>query len=285
MKEIRQKANAKLNFTLDIVGKRDDGYHIMDMVMQAVDLYDDILIKTNKGPISLTCEGINLDSESNIAYKAAKAFFEETRINGGCEIEIKKRIPVGAGMGGGSADGAAVIDGLNRLYEANLSTEKLIQIGARVGADIPFCIVGGTARVQGIGEKVTSIEDCPSCFFVVAKPRAWVNTKQAFEDFDKIVVSKRPDTEEVIKSIKNGDILTAAEGFCNVFEQVIIIREAEDIKAFMRLCGGINPMMTGSGSAVFTTFLDEEKAVECYYKLSELSINAYICKPIKGTRQ
>ncbi|MEG0693478.1 MAG: 4-(cytidine 5'-diphospho)-2-C-methyl-D-erythritol kinase [Oscillospiraceae bacterium] len=284
MSSVKLLAPAKLNFSIDIVGVREDGYHLMSMVMQTVNLCDRVDIETNESnAIRIHCKGLLLDSEKdNIAYKAALEFFYATDIsNRGVTITIDKQIPSGAGMGGGSSDGAAVLIGLNILYNTNLSEEQLMQIGEKIGADIPFCIYGGTALVEGIGEKITPIADFPNCYVVVAKPAASVNSKSAFQAYDEGKITAHPDTQGLITLIKWQDILSATTKFCNVFEEVVNLGEMDYIKEQMSLFGGLHPMMTGSGSAVFSIFLEEDAALACYYSLCDQSIKAYICEPVK----
>ncbi len=284
MSSVILQAPAKLNFSIDIVGVREDGYHLMSMVMQTVNLCDRVKIETDDtNEIKIDCKGISLNSgKDNIAYKSASAFFDFNNIgNRGIIITIDKNIPSGAGMGGGSADGAAVLIGLNLLYNTCLFEENLMQIGEKVGADIPFCIYGGTALVEGIGEKITPLADFPHCYIVVAKPSASVNTKSAFKAYDDGKITKHPDTKGLIASIKWQDILTSTSMFCNVFEEVVELSEMDYIKKQMRLFNGLNPMMTGSGSAIFSVFLKEDDALSCYYNLCGQSIKAYICEPVK----
>ena len=284
MKSLKLRAPAKLNFSIDIVGVREDGYHLMKMIMQTVDLCDTITIEKNQQmSMKIHCKGLVLDSEKdNIAYKSAEHFFNVMGIvDRGVSISIEKQIPSGAGMGGGSADGAAVLVGLNILYEANLSEDELMKIGEQVGADIPFCIYGGTALVEGIGEKVTPISDFPHCHIVVAKPSVSVNTKAAFRAYDDGNITQHPDIQGLISAIKWQDILLATKKFCNVFEEVVDLSEMSYIKEQMSHHGGLRPMMTGSGSAIFSIFTKDEDALSCYYHLCEQDIKAYICQPIK----
>lgn len=284
MNSIVLDAPAKLNFSIDIVGVRDDGYHLMSMIMQTIDLCDRVKIEIDdSNEIKVNCKSLYLNSpKDNIAHKSATAFFDFNCITKrGIIITIDKHIPSGAGMGGGSADGAAVLIGLNLLYSTRLSEEQLMQIGEAVGADIPFCLYGGTALVEGIGEKVTSIANFPHCYIVVAKPSVSVNTKSAFKAYDDGKITNRPDTKGLIISIKWQDILTAATQFCNVFEEVVNIPEMDYIKDRMSSFNGLNPIMTGSGSAIFSVFLEEADALACYYSLCEDSIKTYICEPIR----
>ena len=182
---LRLKANAKINFCLDIIGVREDGYHLIESVMQSISLCDKVsLSKTRLNTIELNCPKINIPKEKNIAYKAAKAFLEEAGIDSGVRIKIKKNIPEQAGMGGASADAAAVIVGLNRLFKVGFSEQKLCEIGAKIGADVPFCIMGGTMLVRGIGEVLTELDNCADCHIVIVKGTQGVSTKEAYDAID-----------------------------------------------------------------------------------------------------
>lgn len=278
-------APAKLNLSLDVKRKLDNGYHEMEMIMQAVSIYDEITLEKNEsGGIKVECDvQVTLKSEENIAYKAAEAFFDYCNITKrNITIKILKQIPSQAGMGGGSADAAAVIVGLNKLYDQKLTLKKMMEIGETVGADVPFCLHGKTALVQGIGDIITQIDDFPDCYFVVAKPVCSISTKEAFKLIDNGDLKKRPNTEYIADMIRFKDIKAATDSFVNVFEEVTENKEINEIKKLMCEYGGMTPIMTGSGSAVFCTFLNEEEAVECYYKLSDSGIKTYVCNPIQS---
>lgn len=284
MKQIIVNAPAKINISLDIVGLRDDNYHLMKMVMQTIDLYDIIHIKENiENQIKLLSNKntIPLD-KTNIAYKAADAFYNYTNIKkSGVIIEIEKNIPFGAGLGGGSADGAGVLAGLNRLYKTNLSNEELIQIGEKVGADIPFCLIGGTALVEGIGEKITKIKDMPECYIVIVKPTESINTKLAFMIYDNMKDIIHPNTSNVLEGIEKQDIKKISDNMVNVFEQTIKLESVEQIKTIMKKNDALKAIMTGSGSAVFGLFIDREKANKCLKKIKDLNYETFLCCPIK----
>ncbi len=193
---------------------------------------------------------------------------------------IEKNIPFGAGLGGGSADGAGVLVALNELHQTNLSTDEMIEIGQSVGADIPFCFIGGTALVEGIGEKITKVEDMPMCHIVVAKPVEGINTKLAFMTYDNMTNIKHPDTKMMLKSIKVQDINQISNHMVNVFEQTIQLSSIETIKSTMTNHGALGAMMTGSGSAVFGVFTNQLKAEHCLKKLKHLGFESFLCEPI-----
>lgn len=258
------KAYSKINYSLDIVGKREDNYHLLEMVMQTVDLFDTVDVSLCRSGINLFCDKKYIPcNEKNIAYKAAKAFIEETGYTGGVSIKIKKKIPVGAGMAGGSADGAAVIKGLNTLTGANLSREKMLKIGAGTGADIPFCLTGGTALVKGIGEVVIPIENRIDPVIAVAKPVFGINTASAFKKVKIERIRTHPDTKGIIKAIENANCRDAAKKMKNVLENVLSGREKRDIFEIKRSFtenGSWGAVMTGSGSTVFGIFENEKTA-------------------------
>lgn len=256
MNKIVLEAAAKLNLSLDITGIRQDGYHLLDSVMQSISLYDRVALVKKDFGITLDVDNPKIPKDSkNTAYKSAEAFFEDTGISGGVDIFIEKSIPSEAGMGGGSADAAAVILGLNELYETKLSVEKLKEIGLKVGADVPFCIVGGTARVRGIGEVVEPLPSLISPRFVVAMPKdKGISTKEAYKRYDKTGVLKRPDTEKLLKELKDDKIPVFSEYMYNVLEEIAFLNEIKEIKEELLNYGAVNAMMTGSGAAVFGIF-------------------------------
>ena len=265
-----EKAYAKLNLTLDVISKRDDGYHNLEMIMQSVSLCDSVSVRIGcGGGITLVSNlGYIPKDERNIAVKAAMAFFEATGVkNDGVAIVLEKRIPSCAGLAGGSSDGAAVLRLMNRLYGTGLSREELCKIGVKVGADVPFCIVGGTALARGRGEILADIEPLRNVFFVLCKPKRGMSTKSVFEKLCIDDITRRPDTTEVLDAIQRADIRGMASGMCNVLEE-IVERECDDIARIKNLLGengAQKTMMTGSGSTVFGVFdskRDGEKAFE-----------------------
>lgn len=277
------KAYAKVNLMLDILGTLPNGYHNLWMIMQSVSLYDTVTVtKNDSGKITITCnkEGIPTD-EKNIAYKAARAFFEETQIeNCGICIDIEKAIPSEAGLAGGSADGAAVIKALNELFGANLTERELCRIGKKVGADIPFCIVGGTCLAQNIGDVVSPLEDIPECFFVLAKPQMGVSTKEAYESFDNASYIRKPKREKMLIAAANGDFDEMCRLSANVFEQVIEVPERVEIKKIMRKHNAKLSLMSGSGPTVYGIFENKEDAESCAEKLKAITKDVFIATPV-----
>ncbi len=284
--KVRLKAYAKINLGLDVIGRREDGYHLLETVMQSVDIYDTVSVcRSSNAGITVKCSGLSIPQEKNIAYKAAAAFFKAVGLpeNTGVSIKIIKRIPSQAGMGGGSSDAAATLVALNRIFKTKLSEAELCSIGEKVGADIPFCICGGTRLVRGIGEIITKLDDCADCYFVIAKGNDGVSTKEAYERVDsaKGLISLR--VEKVIEALSKGDFDALKGKLVNVFEQCTKIKDVEDIKKILLECGADEASMTGSGSAVFGIFTNKGQARECERKLKEMYPFACIARPsIKG---
>lgn len=280
MNRITLRAAAKLNFSLDILGKREDGYHLMDMVMQTVDLYDEIAIEAGDGiRVSADAPGVP-EGPGNIAWKAADAFFRETGLPCGAVISIRKRIPSQAGMAGGSADAAAVLTGLNALYQAGLSLEQLQQIGVKVGADVPYCLVGGTARVTGIGEKVVPMPQMREGFCVIVKPQAGTSTAEAFRRFDAAFGLKRPNNERLLEAMAAGELSRLGECMENVLEQSEQNPAVAEAKAALLRCGALAAQMTGSGSAVFGVFAEEAAAQQCRESLEREGRQVFLTRPV-----
>lgn len=281
--KITVKAAAKINLMLDILEKLPNGYHSLWMIMQSVSVYDRVSVeKKTSGGITISCseDGIPTD-ERNIAYKAAEKFFdfcgEEDR---NIHIAIEKNIPHAAGLAGGSADGAAVITALNSLYEKNLPVKKLCQIGVKVGADVPFCIQGGTMLAQDIGQVLSQLPDMPSCFFVLAKPQQGVSTAEAYAAVDSINL-RHPDAHTMFRSVVDGDLNGIAKSLGNVFEQAVDVHERVSIKEIMRNNDAMGCCMSGSGPTVFGIFENSENAEKCAQELSKKikGITVHVCTP------
>jgi len=252
--KIEIKANAKINLTLDILGTRDDGYHEVAMVMQEVSLHDNLYMEKTDGGIELEIPGSDLPADNtNLCYRAAALVMEECGLNAGVKITLDKHIPIAAGLAGGSSDAAAVLKGMSQLYELNLSEEKLCELGARLGSDIPFCIMGGTMLSTGRGEILERLPDFPEVDIVLAKPKVGVSTAWAYKTYDAGYTGPHPDNKAMIKAIEHGDILSASKLLCNVLESVTI--EKHDIidryKKEMLDKGALASMMSGSGPTVF----------------------------------
>jgi len=281
---IKTLANAKINLTLDITGRRDDGYHLIETIMQSVDLCDEVTVKTGcKYNISVISDNkFARGGKKNIAYKAAAAFFDYTGAkNPGIEITLKKSIPVAAGMAGGSADGAAVIMALDKIIGTNLSSSDMCEIGLKVGADLPFCITGGTMLAQGIGEKLTPLFPMPDCTIVVAKPDIGVSTAKAYELIDSAENLPKPNTQGVIEFLKQGNINGISSNLCNVFENALGLLEVADIRKIMSDFNCLGSLMSGSGSSVYGLFDNEEYAQRCVQKLKQSYNEVYLCHPAK----
>lgn len=277
MDRISVKANAKINLGLDIVGTRNDGYHLLKTVMQSVSLYDIITLeKSDKISVKCSDETLPCD-EQNLAFKAAKKFFEETKIVGGVKISIEKNIPSQAGLGGGSADAAGTIFALNKLYNTDLSDERLCEIGEKVGSDVPFCIVGGTKLCEGIGEKLTSLKPVSDMKIVISKGSDGISTIEAYKTYDKLQGIKHPDIDMLVNAINNGEKFSSLCG--NVLELTAFLATVDEIKETMIELGAENSVMTGSGSAVFGIFDNEKLAEKCCENLKKSGLFATVSVP------
>ena len=285
MTTLYEGAYAKVNLTLDVLGKRDDGYHDLKSVMQTLSIRDDIEIDVGTGkPWCLKCdkEGIPCD-EKNLAWKAAKAYCDAMGYDpDGIEIRITKRIPSQAGMGGGSADAAAVLRALNRHYGNPLSILALAELGATVGSDVPFCVVGGTCMCEGRGEKLRKLPDMPDCIFVVVKPDFSVSTPELFKKIDDVAISKRPDHAVVESGLLSGDLLQIANNVYNVFDPVVTADHLElnYIKSLFHQYGAVGYQMTGSGSAVYAIVSEFEVAAVICGMLKDNYPNVFIGRPV-----
>ncbi len=285
MTTLYEGAFAKLNLTLDVLGKREDGYHDLQSVMQTISIRDDIEIDIGTGkPWKLLCsvEGIPTD-ERNLAWKAAKIYCDTMKKDpDGLEIRILKRIPSEAGMGGGSADAAAVLRALNRHYGNPLSVFALAELGAQVGSDVPFCVLCGTAMVEGRGERVRRLPDIPDCIFVVVKPEFSVSTPELYKKIDSVTIAKRPDNKAMESALLAGDLEKVAQNVYNVFDPVVTEEHLElnYIKSLFHQYGAACYQMTGSGSAVFAIVSEFEVAAVLCNMLKDNYPNVYIGKPV-----
>ena len=268
MNSITLKSRAKINLSIDVLGKRQDGYHLVEMIMQTIDLYDLIEINEKDNDqitIKSTSDEIPLDC-NNLVYKAANLIKKTFNINKGVEIHIKKNIPVAAGMAGGSSNAAAILVGLNKLWNLNLSNQQLEKIGLKLGADVPFCINGGAVLASGIGEELTPIKGLTKdVCILVCKPDLFVSTKEVYECIDSKDIDKRPNNKFLIECLKNEDTRQLAENMFNVLEGVTmdkhpVIQQIKDIMTNNRALGA---MMSGSGPTVFGLYENREDAVKC----------------------
>lgn len=273
MYEMRLRAFAKVNLGLDVLRRREDGYHEVKMVMQTVGIYDSIHLKRLKSQgIRVSTNLFYLpDNENNLAYKAAKLLMEEFGLPGGIFIDLQKRIPVAAGMAGGSSDAAAVLYGMNRMYHLRLSMKELMQRGVKLGADVPYCIMRGTALAEGIGEKLCPLPPVPNCHVLIAKPPISVSTKFVYENLKLDGSLEHPDVDLVIEGIREGNLHKMASHMGNVLESVTVPHYPviAQIKEEMMQAGALQAMMSGSGPTVFGLFEDEGLAKQAYQRLLE----------------
>ena len=272
---IEISAFAKINWTLDICGRRADGYHLLDSVMQSVSLCDTVTLEKDRG-FSVSCSVTELAGENNIAAVAAETFFRETGILGGVKIRIEKQIPLAAGLGGGSADAAAVLVGLNHLYETNLSAAQLCEIGVTVGADVPFCIVGGTARVGGIGEKIEPLPTVEPLDLLLIKNGVKPSTGEMYRRLD---AEKTPPavTDAAVNAIRRGDTESFLQNLGNAFERVSGLFGVPELLSGKPITIGLS----GSGPTVFAVFLPEQAASE-EERLKKQGIEVYRCRPVSA---
>ena len=273
MESIRLKARAKINLGLDVLGKREDGYHEVRMIMQTIGIYDRIII--NKIPEDEIRIVSNLSflpvNENNLIYKAAKLLKDKYNFAGGVEVNLNKFIPVAAGIAGGSTDAASTLFGINKLFDLGLSTKTMMELGVGIGADVPYCVMRGTALAEGIGEKLTRLKSVPHMWIVIAKPSINVSTKLVYENLDMGGVSTHPDIDGIISAINEQNIEQIALRMGNVLETVTIplYPVIQDIKNDMITHGAYNAMMSGSGPTVFGIFPDEQTALNCQVYLKE----------------
>lgn len=285
MNTIQMKAYGKVNLGLDVIRRRKDGYHEVRMIMQTVQLYDKITMEERRK------KGITLETnlsflpvnENNIAYKAARMLMEEFHIPGGLNIKIEKHIPVAAGMAGGSTDGAAVLYGVNRMYQLGLTRRQLMERGVRLGADVPYCIMRGTVLSEGIGEILTPVAAMPDCYILIAKPPISVSTKYVYEHLKLDSVERHPDIDGMVAAMEAGNLRGVADRMENVLETVTIPEhpEIERIKEVMCSEGALNAMMSGSGPTVFGIFEDKKQGLKARDILRNgiLAKQVYLVRP------
>lgn len=288
MRVIRLKAYAKINLGLDVLRKREDGYHEVKMVMQTIDMFDRVeLGKVRKPGIFVQTNLKYLPvNQDNLVYKAARLFMDEYKLTGGIEINLKKYIPVAAGMAGGSSDAAAVLYGMNKLYETGLSLEKLMKLAVKIGADVPFCIMRGTALAEGIGEKLTKLPAAPNCHVLIAKPPFSVSTKWVYSNLKAGELKEHPDIDKLIEALSAGNLRNMTQYMGNVLETVT---EAEypqitELKKIMTEEGALCSLMSGSGPTVFGLFEDKNDAERAFKKIQDeqLAKQLYITQMINN---
>lgn len=266
MRELKLKAKAKINLGLDVVRKREDGYHEVRMIMQMINLYDKITLRKKTEPgITVTANLSYLPvNEDNLVYRAAKLLMDEFQVDGGLEIELQKYIPVAAGMAGGSTDAAAVMVGVNRMFQLGLNKKQLMERGVKIGADVPFCIMRGTALAEGIGEELTPLPAMPHCSLVIAKPKIHVSTKFVYGNLKVGELTEHPDIDGQVQALRENNLEQLVTRMGNVLETVTIpaYPVIDEIKHTMMKYGAMGAMMSGSGPTVFGIFEKEDKAQE-----------------------
>ncbi|EJO5346195.1 4-(cytidine 5'-diphospho)-2-C-methyl-D-erythritol kinase [Clostridium botulinum] len=277
------KAHAKINLSLDVIGKRQDGYHLLKMLMQTIDLYDLIEITKIKKGIVINCDRQYIPKDRrNLAYKAAELFLNTYNINYGVIINITKNIPVAAGLAGGSTDAATVLKTMRDIFKSDISNEKLKEIALKIGADVPFCIDGGTALCEGIGEKITPIKNLKDQILVLVKPNFGVSTKEVYNNLKVEKIYIHPDTTKLIQSIEKQDLNFLAKNMKNVLENVTLrkYKTLSFIKNNFMQLGALGSMMSGSGPSVFGLFDDMLKAQKCYDVMKEKYKEVFITRTI-----
>jgi len=277
-------APAKINLTLDIIGTNSDGFHEIATIFQAVSLFDIVTVTvSDSSGITISCDYPNIPlNENNIVYKAAELFFRETKINPlGLHIDIQKNIPAQAGLAGGSTDGAAVLTALNQLLLYPLSNTDLLRIGAKIGADVPFCIDGGTQLAKGIGTELTKLKDFPGCFIVICKPDISVSTAEAYRKSDLMIKKSFLYTENALKFLSEGQLQSFFKYMKNDFEDALCLEEISSIKSVMTQNKAQGSCLSGSGSAVFGIFSDEPTALYCADILKAEYRDVFLCKPVQ----
>ena len=263
---ITERAYAKINLSLDVTGKRPDGYHDVRMVMQTVDIYDTLTFEKTDTDITIDVGGSPLPVDGdNLIYKAAKAVMDKCNVKSGVSISLDKHIPIAAGMAGGSSDAAATLRGVNRLFDCGLTGDELREIGVKIGADVPYCVEGGTILAEGIGEKLTVLSELPEYTIAVAKPKRGVSTGNIYKSLDEIFDTvSHPDVDAMVNAINTSNDLSFLNYLGNVLEYVTVPQcpEINEIKKIFKESGCVGTLMTGSGPTVFAFYEDKAKAGE-----------------------
>ena len=281
MDKVTVIAPAKINLSLDILGVDERGYHLLDMIMQTVSLFERVTVSKKKKDITLSSNARYIPTDSkNVAVKAAMLFFEYTGIQGGAHIHIKKTVPIKAGMAGGSADAAGVIVGLDKIYETNLTRQQMCEIGAKAGSDVPFMIMGGTKRVQGVGEIIKPCPPMPKCHLVICMPDKGVSTPAAFANYDTLGEKTLVETDKLVAAMEENDIYGVAKYMANDLEKAAASEYTQPIKEELIQQGAIGSVMTGSGAAVFGVFDDEDKAKAAVEYFRSRVRSVFIAKPV-----
>lgn len=278
-------ANAKINLTLDILRRREDGYHELQMVMQAVSLADQLTVVPARGPEGTASADLHFlpTGGKNLAQMAAAAFRAATGLGGQVDVTIQKRVPVCAGLAGGSADAAAVLRAMDELTGAGLSPVELAKIGEGVGSDVPFCVLGGTALAEGRGERLTPLPPLPPCHITICKPPFSISTPQLFSRVNVRKIVRRPDTAGTVAALEAGDLAGVARRMYNVFEDVLEPRrmaEIREIESALIDCGALGASMSGSGPSVFGLFQDQWRAQDACERLKKSYRDVFLCQPV-----
>ena len=283
MKKISAKAFAKINLSLDVLRKLENGYHDVCMVMQSVSVFDIVTVSEIKHGIEISTNlpYLPLDA-NNHAYKAAEEFFKYTGVNGGVRIDISKRIPVGAGLAGGSSNASATLKALNTLFNTRLSLKELCKIGVKIGADVPYCILGGTRLAEGIGDKLSPLPKMPKCSIVLVKPAFSISTKSVYEKIDGCTNIKHPDTGALIEGLEEQSLSKICGAMGNVLEEVSVAEHPiiSEAKSDLLSFGAINAQMSGSGPTVFGIFTNIDDARKAKNELWGKYKTVYICSPV-----
>lgn len=293
MNQIRLKALAKINLGLDVLRRKEDGYHEVKMIMQTIHLHDQIHIrKIDEEEIKIRTNLFYLpNNENNLAYKAAKILMDEFQLPGGVSIYLKKVIPVAAGMAGGSSDAAAVLFGMNKIFGLKLSMQELMDRGVKLGADVPYCIMRGTALAEGIGEKLTPLAPMPDCHILIAKPPISVSTKFVYENLhaNDLKPEDHPPVDSQLEALAEGNLEKLVANMGNVLERVTVPEYPviNELKSIMVECGALGAMMSGSGPTVFGIFTDDRAARAAYRKIEQsgLSKQIYLTRPYNQRKE
>ena len=279
-----EKAPAKINLAIDVLSKRSDGYHDVAMIMQSIALYDVVTVKPIRGGkiTVITDSDIVPNGSSNIAYKTAEFLKNKYNVKDGVEIYIEKNIPIAAGLAGGSADAAATIKLLNKAWRLKMSWIEMQEISKKIGSDVPFCIEGGTALAEGLGEKLTRLKPLPECYILLAKPEMSISTKEAYQGINIKEIKERPDIRGMIEALKKGSLPDIASRLCNVLENVTVKKcgDIPDIKRKLMEYGALGSVMSGSGPTVFGIFDDQNKAYYAYDHIKSMVDEIFLVKTL-----
>jgi len=280
------RAAAKINLAIDVLRKRPDGYHDVSMIMQSVALYDTITVRTLKGEIRVTSNTDKIPTDNgNIVYKAAEYLKMKYNVKEGVHINIDKTIPIAAGLAGGSADAAMTLKLLNKAWNLRLSKNEILEAGKKLGSDVPFCIQGGTAHAEGLGEKLTPLAGIPDCLILLAKPAVSISTKEVYEGLQLESIEKRPDIKDMIRCMEDRDLEGIAVNMCNVLETVTVKKcpQIEELKGKLVEYGALGSMMSGSGPTVFGIFKDNASAYNAYDHIKDMVNEIFVVKTINQT--